>query len=172
MRASWGDRGGQEASGSCGPGRRSVAIGSRRGEGHLPWAMMKVDCLQQSAPSTGYAMLYLCPTTPGDSLRYDKAGHRQLALAMIRQRLGPYGGGGLMRPQVRFAVFRPATRLMGGETSSRRTRRDSGLVRTRSPRCDAGQISDERYKCKSAQVSTNKGTGRRVAVSSQVQLEA
>lgn len=51
------------------------------------------------------AMLYLCPTTPGDSLRYDKAGHRQLALAMIRQRLGPYGGGGMMRPQVRFALL-------------------------------------------------------------------
>lgn len=132
-------------------------------EGGLFAAKCSVHC---------YAMLYLCPTTPGDSLRYDKAGHRQLALAMIRQRLGPYGGGGLMRPQVRFAVFGPATRLMGGETSSRRTRRDRGLVRGRSPRCDAGQSSDERYKCKSAQVGTSKGTGRRVAVSSQVQLEA
>lgn len=60
-----------------------------------------------NVPSTGYAMLCLCPTTPGDSLRYkyDKAGHRQLALAMIRQRLGPYGGGGLMRPQVREVCF-------------------------------------------------------------------
>lgn len=81
-------------------------------------------------------MLCLCPTTPGDSLRYkyDKAGHRQLALAMIRQRLGPYGGGGLMRPQVKVCCVQACDTANGRGDEQRADEARQGIGSSEKPK--------------------------------------
>lgn len=113
MRASWGDRGGQEVSDSCGPAGRSVAISSGSGLGHSPWAMLVMLCyamLMLCWWIVGFAVLRLCPTTPTTPPDLSQARQRRAPAARPRLPCDPSALWGHTeatdkRPQMRFSLL-------------------------------------------------------------------